>query len=76
MPEDSFEKARRAFFGTATMTPGAPPTEFLEPRNEVAAVEQSPALARQSLPELTRNRELRVPSIRNSPSTLSTGGTK
>jgi hypothetical protein len=76
--EDSFEKARKAFFGTATTTPkpGAPPTEFLKPRNDAAAEERSPALAWQSLPKLARNRELRVPAIRNSPSILSTGGTK
>jgi hypothetical protein len=63
--EDSFEKARKAFFGTATTTfkPGAPPTEFLKPRNEAAAEKQSPALAWQSLPRLARNRELRVPTL-------------
>lgn len=76
--EDSFEKARKAFFGTATTIPkpGAPPTEFLKPRNEAAAEEQSAALTWQSLPRLARNRELRVPTIRKSPSILSTGGTR
>jgi hypothetical protein len=74
--EDSFEKARKAFFGTVTTAPkpGAPRAEFLKARNEAAAEEQSPAFAWQSLPSLARNRELRVPTIRNSPSILSIGG--
>jgi hypothetical protein len=36
MPEDSFEKAREAFFVSADMAPkaSAPSDEFLKPRNE------------------------------------------
>jgi len=39
--EDSFEKARRAFFGTAKTSPeaGASSAEFLQPRNEIAPQE-------------------------------------
>ena len=34
MAEDSFEKARKAFFGTVTTTPGAYSVEFLKSRDE------------------------------------------
>jgi hypothetical protein len=37
MAEDSFEKARKAFFGTVTTTPGAYSVEFLKSRDELPA---------------------------------------
>src|SRR5580700_3090164 len=52
MAEDSFEKARKAFFGTATTTPrpSVSPAEFLKPRNKAPQCQSHPSLARQSLP--------------------------
>jgi hypothetical protein len=51
MAEDSFEKARKAFFGTATTTPkpSVPPAEFLKPRNKATQYQSRRSLARQSL---------------------------
>jgi hypothetical protein len=45
MPEDSFEKARKAFFSTATTTPQPimPPAEFLTPQDDTIAEQVSPA---------------------------------
>jgi len=45
MPEDSFEKARKAFFSTATTTPQPimPPAEFLTTQNDAVGEEVSPA---------------------------------
>jgi len=45
MSEDSFEKARKAFFRTATTTPQPimPPAEFLTPQNDAVAQQVSPA---------------------------------
>jgi len=45
MPEDSFEKARKAFFGIATTTPQPviPPAEFLTLQNDAVAEQVSPA---------------------------------
>lgn len=39
--EDSFEKARREFFGSARTSPeaGASAAEFFQPRNEIASQE-------------------------------------
>lgn len=45
MPEDSFEKARKAFFRTATTTPQPtmPPAEFLTPQDDAIAEQVSAA---------------------------------
>jgi len=45
MPDDSFEKARKAFFRTVTTRPQPipPPAEFLTPQNDAAAEQVSPA---------------------------------
>jgi hypothetical protein len=45
MAEDSFEKARRVFFGTAATTPkvSATLTEWLKPQDSPAAEEPSQA---------------------------------
>ena len=37
MAEDAFEKARKAFFGTVTTTPGAYSVEFLKSRDALPA---------------------------------------
>jgi|HubBroStandDraft_2_1064218.scaffolds.fasta_scaffold238166_1 hypothetical protein len=44
MTEDSFEKARKVFFGTVTATakPGVAPAEFLKPRSQAASEQPSP----------------------------------
>jgi hypothetical protein len=50
MAEDSFEKARKAFFGmvTTTLKPSVSPAQFFKPRNE--ALQTHRPLAGQSLP--------------------------
>jgi hypothetical protein len=51
MAEDSFEKARKAFFGTAPTPPNPimSPAEFLKPRNQARQYQSHLSLARQSL---------------------------
>ena len=51
MAEDSFEKARKAFFGTVTTTPksSVSPAEFLKPPNKAPQYQSHRSLARQSL---------------------------
>jgi hypothetical protein len=57
MAEDSFEKARKAFFGTATTTPrpSVSPAEFLNPRNKAPQYQSHRSLARQSLPSFAES---------------------
>jgi hypothetical protein len=47
--EDSFEKARREFFGSGRTSPeaGASSAEFLQPRNEIAPQEVAGASSEQ-----------------------------
>jgi hypothetical protein len=56
--EDSFEKARKAFFGTATTTtkPSVSPAEFLNPQNKAPQYQSHRSLARQSLPSFAESR--------------------
>jgi hypothetical protein len=44
MMEDSFEKARKVFFGTVTATakPGVAPAELLKPRSQAVPEQPSP----------------------------------
>jgi hypothetical protein len=51
MAEDSFEKARKAFFRTVTTTPksSVSPAEFLKPPNKATQYQSHRSLARQSL---------------------------
>jgi hypothetical protein len=42
MTEDSFEKARKVFFGTATAKPGVAPAELLKPRSQAVPEQPSP----------------------------------
>lgn len=70
MAEDSFEKAREAFFGTVTTlpNPSVSPAEVLKPRNQAPQYEGRPSLARQSLPSFA---ESWIPaSMRGSSSTV------
>ncbi len=55
MAEDSFEKARKAFFGTATPRPSVSPAEFLEPQNKAPRYQRHRSLARQSLPSFAES---------------------
>ncbi|MGA9473018.1 MAG: hypothetical protein WBV36_11180 [Terriglobales bacterium] len=50
MAEDSFEKARKAFFGTATTTlkPNLSPTQFLKPPDEAPRYQTHRSLAKQA----------------------------
>jgi hypothetical protein len=52
MAEDSFEKARKAFFGLAmtTLKPNLSPTQFLKPPDEAPRYQTHRSLANQSLP--------------------------
>jgi hypothetical protein len=57
MAEDSFEKARKAFFGTVTTSPkpSVSPAEFLKPRNQAPQYEGHRSLATQSLPSFAES---------------------
>jgi hypothetical protein len=57
MVEDSFEKARKAFFGTVTTTPkpSVSRAEFLEPQNKAPRYQRHRSLARQSLPSFAES---------------------
>jgi hypothetical protein len=57
MAEDSFEKARNAFFGTVTTKskPNLAPTEFLKPPNEASRYQSHRSLANQSLPSFAES---------------------
>ena len=50
MAEDSFEKARKAFFGMArtTLKPSLSPTQFLKPPDEAPRYQTHRSLANQS----------------------------
>jgi hypothetical protein len=63
MAEDSFEKAREAFFGTVKTSPkpSASPAEFVKPRNE-APQKKSPASSSDEYEAAPRAVEVLEPS--------------